>query len=70
LFQDKQTHTLTKMHAAALLVDILHYKLEGRRFVADGVFVSFIDINTSGRTMALKSTQPPTETNSRIISWG
>jgi hypothetical protein len=30
----------------------------------------FIDINPSDRTMALESTQPPTEMSTRNISWG
>jgi hypothetical protein len=29
-----------------------------------------IDVNPSDRTMALGSTQPPTEMCTRIISWG
>jgi hypothetical protein len=30
----------------------------------------FIDINPSDRTVALGSTQPPTEMSTRNISWG
>jgi hypothetical protein len=38
--------------------------------IPDGVMEFFIDINTSDRTMALRSTQPLTEMSTRSISWG
>ena len=37
---------------------------------ADGVIVIFHWYKPSGRTMALGSTQPPTEMSTRKISWG
>jgi hypothetical protein len=38
--------------------------------IPDGVMELFIDINPSDRTMALVSTQPPTEMSTGSISWG
>jgi membrane-bound lytic murein transglycosylase B len=38
--------------------------------IPDGVVEFFIDINPSDRTMALGSTQPPTEMSTRSISRG
>jgi hypothetical protein len=38
--------------------------------IPDGVMEFFIDINPSDRTMALRSTQPLTETSTGSISWG
>ena len=44
--------------------------LEGRGFDSDGVIGIFQWRNSSGRTMALGSTQPLTKMSTRIISWG
>jgi hypothetical protein len=38
--------------------------------IPDGVMEFFIDINPSDRTKALGSTQPLTEMQTRITSWG
>jgi membrane-bound lytic murein transglycosylase B len=38
--------------------------------IPDGVMSIFIGINPSDRTMALGSTQPPTEMSTGSISWG
>jgi hypothetical protein len=38
--------------------------------IPDGVIGIFYLLNPSGRTMALGSTQPLTEMNTRNISWG
>jgi hypothetical protein len=38
--------------------------------IPDGVMEFFIDINPSGRNMALGSTQHLTEMSTRCISWG
>jgi hypothetical protein len=38
--------------------------------IPDGLLDFFIDINPSDRAMALGSTQPLTEMNTRFISWG
>jgi len=52
------------------MVEAPHYKLEGRGFDSRGVIGSFHWHNPSGRTMALGSTKPLTETSTRDISWG
>ena len=51
-------------HAVAQLVEALRYKPEGRGL--DSLWCHWI----SGRTMALGSTQPLTEMNTRNVSWG
>jgi len=55
-------------YAVAQLVDALRYKLAGS--IPDGVIGIFHLNNPSGRTMALRSTQPLTEISTRNISWG
>jgi hypothetical protein len=61
------------------LDETLRYKSEGRGFdsrwyhaglIPDGVIGIVHSHNTSGRTMALGLTQPPTEMSTRNISWG
>jgi hypothetical protein len=54
----------------AQLFEALQYKPEGRGFGSDGAIGIFHWHNPVGRTMALKSTQPLTEMNTRNISWG
>jgi hypothetical protein len=51
-------------HAVAQLDEALRNKPEGRGFD------SRLCHNTSGRTMALGSTQPVTDMSNRNISWG
>jgi hypothetical protein len=51
-------------HAVAQLVEALRYKSEGR-----GYDPRWRD-NPSGRTMAMRSTQPPREMSTRNTSWG
>jgi hypothetical protein len=56
------------LHAVAQLVEALRYKPEGRGF---NTRLSHWNFSlTSGRTMALRSTQPLTEMSTRNISWG
>ena len=55
-------------HAVAHIFEALHYKPEGS--IPDGVFGIFHWHNPSGRTMALKLTQPLTEMSTRNVSWG
>jgi hypothetical protein len=55
-------------YAVAQLVDALRYKLAGS--ILDGVIVIFHLNNSSGRTMAFRSTQPLKEISTRNISWG
>jgi hypothetical protein len=54
----------------AQLVEALHYKPEGRGFYSRWYHRNFSLANPSGRTVALGSTQPLTETNTSNISWG
>ena len=49
----------------AQLVEALRYQNEGHGFDSRRCYF----INLSGRTMALQSTQPLTEMNTRNISW-
>ena len=55
-------------HAVAQLVEALRYKVAGS--IPDGVIGIFHRHNPSSRTVALGSTQPPTEISTRNISWG
>jgi hypothetical protein len=58
------------------VVEALRYKPEGRGFegnkkkIPDGVNGFFYCHNSSGRTMALGSTQPLKEMSTRNIFWG
>jgi hypothetical protein len=52
------------------VVKVLCYKSEGRWFDSRWCHGIFHGHNPSDRTMALGSTQPLTEMNTRIISWG
>ena len=53
------------------LVKALRYKLEGRAgLTPDGVIGTFHGRNPSGRSMALRLTQPLTEMSTRNISCG
>jgi hypothetical protein len=60
------------------LVEALRYKPEDRGFdsrwcqdsIPDGVIEFFYFFNPSGRTMALRSSQPLTEMSTRYVSWG
>jgi hypothetical protein len=54
----------------AHLVEALRYKLEGRGFNSRWCHLKFLLTHPSGCTMALRSTQPLTEMNTRNISWG
>jgi len=56
-------------HAVAQLVEALRFKPVGRGFDYRWCHWNFLH-NPSGRTMALGSTQPLTEMNTRNISWG
>jgi hypothetical protein len=56
-------------HAVAQLVEALSYKLEAAGSVPDGIGF-FLFSKPSGRTIIPGSTQPVTETITRIISWG
>ena len=49
---------------------VLRYQLEGWGSIPDGVIGIFHGRIPSGRTVALESTQPPTEMSTRRISWG
>jgi len=51
------------------LVEALRYKPEGPGFDSRWGHWNFSWLNPSGRTMALGSTQPLTEMNTRNISW-
>jgi len=53
----------------AQLVEALHYKSEVTGSIPDGVTGIFHLHNSSGRTMALGLTQPPTEMSTKNISW-
>jgi hypothetical protein len=56
-------------HTVAQLVEALCYKPEGRGFESDQVY--FLNLpNLSSRTIALGSTQPPTEMTTRNFPWG
>jgi hypothetical protein len=55
------------VYAVAQLVEALSYKPEGRGFVSQW---KLFNDNPSGRTVALGSTQPLTEINTRDVSWG
>jgi len=55
-------------HAVAHLVEATSRKVAGS--IPDGVIGIFHWHNTSGRTMAVGSTQPLTEMSTRNISWG
>ena len=55
------------------LVEALRYKSEDRGLIPDGVIGIFHCLNNSCLTMAMRSTQPLTETSSGVISyipWG
>jgi hypothetical protein len=54
----------------AAVVEALHYKPEGLGIESRWFNWNFHLRNPSGRTMALGSTQPLTEMNTRNISWG
>jgi hypothetical protein len=78
-FDSKQTYLLSEgrkrqnqyqISAVAQLVEALRYKPERRGFIPDGVIGIFPWHNRFGRTMALGSTQPLTEMNTRNISCG
>jgi hypothetical protein len=57
-------------HAVAQLVEALRYKPEARGFDSLWCHGLFHLRNPSGRTMALGSTQPPTEMSTRSIYCG
>jgi hypothetical protein len=57
-------------HAMAQLVEALRYKPECRGFDFRWCHWNFHLHNTSGRTMALGSTQPLTEMSTMNVSWG
>jgi hypothetical protein len=52
------------------VVEALRYKPKIARSIPDSVFGIFHLHNLSGRTMALGSTQPPTEMSTWNVSWG
>jgi hypothetical protein len=52
------------------VVKVLHYESEVRWFDPRCCHEFFIDINSSDRAMALRSTQPLTEMSTGSISWG
>jgi len=55
----------------AQLVETLHYKLEDSgASIPGGVIGIFNWHNPSGRTLALRATQPLTEMSTGSISWG
>ena len=54
-------------HAVSQLVEALRYKSEGRGFDSRWCHWNFFLYNSSGRTMALRSTQPLTEMSTRNI---
>jgi hypothetical protein len=54
----------------AQLVEAIRYKPGGREFVSRWGHWTFHLLNSSGRTMALESTQPLTEMSTRDIFWG
>ena len=56
------------MHAVAQLVEALRYKPEGRGF--DPRWCHWNIDNTSGRTMAVRSTQALIEMTTMDSSWG
>ena len=64
VFYDKK-----KGARGGVVVKALRYKPAGRGSIPDGVIGIFQWHNTSGRTMALGSTQPLTEMSTRCISW-
>jgi hypothetical protein len=64
------TNTTRKIICLRLSDEALRYKPEGRGFDSDGVTGIFHWHNPSGRTMALRLTQPLTEMTTRNISWG
>jgi len=55
-------------YAAALLVEALRYKPEGRGLDSNGLIGIFHWFNPSGRSMALRSTGRLTEMSTRNIS--
>ena len=58
--------SIIAVYVVAQLVEALRYKVACS--ISD--YVIGIFHNPSGRTMALESTQPLTETSTRNISWG
>jgi hypothetical protein len=57
----------------ATVAQLLRYCATNQKvagLIPDGAMEFFIDINPSGRTMALGSTQTLTEMSTRNISWG
>jgi len=53
-----------------LFLDALRYKPEDRGSDSQWDHSDFHWLNPSGRTLALESTQPLTQMNTRIVSWG
>ena len=53
-----------------VVVKALRYKRQVAGSIPDGVTGIFQWHNPAGRTLALGSTQPLTEMNTRCISWG
>jgi hypothetical protein len=53
-------------HAVAKLVEAMRYKPEGHQFIPDGAIEIFHRHNSSGRTLALGSTQPLTKMCNRF----
>jgi hypothetical protein len=63
----------SKAHCTRAVAQWLRYCATNQKVagsIPDGVMEFFIDINPSGRTMALGSTQPLIEMSTRSISWG
>ena len=56
-------------HAMAQLVETLRHMAEGRAFDSRWCHLGFFIDIPSGRTVALGSTQPVTETSTWNISW-
>jgi hypothetical protein len=67
-FKFKKNNNNQSGVAVTQLVEALRYKPEVAGSIPDGVTGIFH--NRFGRTMALGSTQPPTEISTRNISWG
>ena len=57
-------------HAVAQLVEALSSKPEGAGSIPNGVIAIFHWHDPSGRTMALRLTQPLTEMSTKNIYWG
>jgi hypothetical protein len=53
-------------HAVAQLVEAMRYKPEGHQFIPDGAIGILHQHNSSGRTLALVSTQPLTKMSNRF----